>query len=72
MDKRYSVYERGTDRPIIINGTGPQCAAALGLKINAFWQTASMQRRGLRLGKFEIFDDEEDDDEVDSFGAAPY
>lgn len=45
-DVRYSVYSVKTDLPLIINGTVPQCARALGLSINSFYSQASKQRYG--------------------------
>ena len=46
MDVRYSVYGVKDDLPIIISGTIPQCAKALGLTIDSFYSQASKQRSG--------------------------
>ena len=46
MDVRYSVYSAKDDLPLIISGTVPQCAKALGLTIGSFYSQASKQRHG--------------------------
>ena len=43
-DVRYSVYRVSDDLPIIIGGTIPQCAHAIGLTVNSFQSQASKQR----------------------------
>ena len=37
MAKRYSVYNRRTDMPIIIHGTSLQCAKALDIDVRSFY-----------------------------------
>ena len=67
--KRYSVYERGTDRPICIYGTAEECAAALGVPLQTFYTYVARQRHGHkeRRKKIEIFfDDFDDEEEPDS------
>ena len=46
MDVRYSVYSAKDDLPLIVGGTIPQCAKALGLTIDSFYSQASKQRHG--------------------------
>lgn len=46
IDVRYSVYSAKDDLPLIISGTIPQCAKALGLTIASFQTQASKQRHG--------------------------
>lgn len=46
MDVRYSVYRANDDTPIVIFGTIPRCAKALGLTIDSFYTQASKQRSG--------------------------
>ena len=46
VDIRYSVYSVKDDMPIIIGGTIPQCAKALGITVNSFQSQASKQRHG--------------------------
>ena len=36
MAKHYSVYERTTDKPIVIYGTPEECAKALGITRDSF------------------------------------
>ena len=64
----YSVYEAGTDRPICIHGTAAECAAALGISQDSFYNYINRIRRGLAPKKIEIYQDEEDDsdDEMDT------
>ena len=63
-DHRYSVYERGTDRPICIYGTSEQCAAALGIPVHTFYTYITRQRSGRKAPKkIEIFFDDIDDEE---------
>ena len=52
MDVRYSVYSAKNDLPIIVYGTIPQCANAIGVKYETFKSYASRQRSGAkRAGK---------------------
>ena len=46
IDVRYSVYSAKDDLPLIISGTIPQCAKALGMTIDSFYSQASKQRHG--------------------------
>ena len=60
--KRYSVYNRITGQPIYIYGTGPQCAAAMGITLSAFYALKSRAR--LRPSKkYEFYDDQEMEDD---------
>ena len=36
--KRYSVYDKETNLPVITNATSDQCARAMGIKIGSFYQ----------------------------------
>ncbi len=62
MANRYSVYERGTDRPIMIHGTSAECAGALRIGIPSFYKQIQRSRQGQPSQKYEIFTDEEDPD----------
>lgn len=67
MDVRYSVYSAKDDMPIIIAGTIPQCAKALGITYTAFVSQASRQRNGQPksgISKHRIIRDCEDDYEA--------
>lgn len=62
MGKFYSVYESGTDKPLVIHGTSDQCAEVLGITRDSFYSKIVRQRQGRPPTKYEIFEDEEDDD----------
>lgn len=66
MDVRYSVYRVKDDTPIVIFGTIPQCAKALGLTIDSFYSQASKQRSGKYSAgskrKYRIVREEADDE----------
>ena len=60
MAKHYSVYERKTDKPIVIYGTPTECAKALGITRSSFYCKIARQRSGMHQPqKYEIFEDEE-------------
>lgn len=64
MAKHYSVYERATDRPVVIFGTSDECARALGITRGSFYSKIAKERSGMhRSRKYEIFEDEEDDND---------
>ena len=60
----YSVYERGTDRPIYIHGTAEECAKAMGVDTPTFYHYISRARRKSphALQKFEIVKDDPEED----------
>lgn len=65
MARKYSVYERGTDRPIMIHGTAEECAAAMGVRTNTFYIYVMRQNKG-RPQRIEIFvDDPDEEDDAD-------
>ena len=67
MGKYYSVYEAGTDKPIVIHGTSDECAKMLGITRDSFYTKIVRQRNGRKPEKYEIFEDEEDGtDELES------
>ena len=57
MANRYSVYERGTDRPIVIDGTAKECAAALGITRGSFYKQLNRTHQGKPPQSYEIFED---------------
>ena len=64
MAKHYSVYERTTDKPIVIYGTPEECAKALGISRDSFYSKVAKARSGSRKPvKYEIFEDKENDDD---------
>lgn len=65
MARKYSVYERGTDRPIMIHGTAAECAAAMGVRTNTFYIYVMRQNKGWPQ-RIEIFmDDPDEEDDAD-------
>jgi hypothetical protein len=52
------VYERGTDRPIMIAGTSIECAAALGITRESFYSQLHRTRTGRPPERYEIFEDD--------------
>ena len=63
MRNRYSVYERGTDRPIMIHGTAEECARALGVARSSFYAYLVRQRKG-QPQQIEIFIEEPDEEDL--------
>lgn len=63
----YSVYERGTDRPIFIHGTPAQCAEAMGVPVETFYHYLTRIRKGLPNApqKYEIIKDDFDEEDID-------
>lgn len=64
MANRYSVYERGTDRPILIWGTSAECATALGITLDSFYTQIKRSRQGLPPKKYEIVVHTEKEEDV--------
>ena len=59
--KRYSVYDRKTDLPVIIHGTTGECMQAIGVSRATFWCYVTHTRHGTRKCKYEIYVDEDDE-----------
>lgn len=64
MSKYYSVYARGTDRPIFIHGTAEECCKALGINTRSFYKQIWRARHGRPSLKYEIITDEDDEEDV--------
>ena len=61
--KFYSVYNRKTDEPVYIHGTARECAEAMGVKVNTFYNYVHRNKTGKLYCKYEIIvDDKEDED----------
>lgn len=57
--KRYSVYLREDDTPVIIFATAEECAAAMGCTVGTFHCYLSRQKKGLMYPKkYAIYEDE--------------
>lgn len=61
--KYYSVYNRRTDLPVCVHGKRDECMAATGLSETSFYTYVTRTRRGDKKGRYEIYVDEEDDDD---------
>ena len=63
--KRYSVYHRKTEQPLVIYGTSKECAKAMGIKVNSFYRYIVRMRQGkIQLRKWLVYEDEvEEEDE---------
>lgn len=61
--KRYSVYETGTDRPIIIWGSALECAAALKIQLHSFYKQVTRMHRGEPPKGYEIITHDTKDEE---------
>lgn len=60
--KRYSVYHRSTDQPLIVYATATECAKAMGIKKNSFYRYIVRMRGGnIRLRKWAVYEDEVED-----------
>lgn len=65
MPRKYSVYDRHTDMPVLIHGTAEQCAKCMGIKLNSFYRTLMRQREGSSASKYEIVVDDDYDDLIE-------
>lgn len=65
MARKYSVYNRRTDQPIVIHATAAECSEALGIEVRTFYKQITRTRQGMPPKKYEIFTDDEDEDDVD-------
>ena len=61
--KFYSVYERGTDMPIIIHESSIECMKKLGIAEATFRAYVSHTRHGTRSDKYQIYVDDPEEDE---------
>ena len=60
---RYTVYDRRTDLPVMVNGTARECAAAMGVTLGSFRTLYTKLKNGCpAVGhRWEIFKDGPDD-----------
>lgn len=65
MARKYSVYDRRTDMPILIHHTAVECAACLGIKLNSFYRTLMRQRGDSSTSKFEVVVDDDQNDLIE-------
>ena len=56
--KMYSVYD-ATDRPLIVYATAKECAKAMGITVNSFYNYIERVRHGkIKARKWSIYEDE--------------
>ena len=62
---RYTVYDRHTDLPVMVNGTARECAAAMGVTLGSFRTLYAKLKNGCRhVGhRWEIYRDEPGEEE---------
>ena len=61
--KHYSVYERKTDKPVLIYGTARECVEVMGVTMNTFYIYVTRTNKGIKKRKYDIYvDDPEEDD----------
>ena len=65
MANIYSVYNRRTDMPVYIHGTAAECSAAMGIGVKTFYTYILRARKGCPHKKYEIFIDEDDEEDPD-------
>lgn len=63
FNKYYSVYRRKTDMPVIIHGNTLECMEAAGISQATFYTYFSHTKHGTRKCKYEIYADEEVEDD---------
>ncbi len=64
--KRYSVYLRDDEMPLIIFATSHECAEAMGCNIRTFFSYLARFRKGMRYPKkYMIYEDEIDEEELE-------
>lgn len=60
--KHYSVYEHGTDRPIVIHGTVDECLKATNLTPQTFYSYVSKTKIGTANRRYDVYVDDEDEE----------
>lgn len=61
--KYYSVYNRKTDMPVMIHGKIEECMRIMGVSKATFYIYATHTRNGSRKCKYEIYVDDQEEDE---------
>ena len=61
--KRYSVYRKKDETPLILYATSDECAKAMGIKRNSFYRYVLENRTGEhKRKKWLVYEDEVDED----------
>ena len=70
--KRYSVYRRDNEMPLIIFATAKECAEAMGCDVRTFYSYLSRFSKGMPYPKnYLIYEDEIDEDEKEELRNPP-
>lgn len=60
--RKYSVYHKDTDQPLIVYASAKECAAAMGIKTNSFYRYICRMRGGkIKLRKWQVYLDSEEE-----------
>lgn len=63
VKKRYSVYHKKTEMPLILYAKAEECAKAMGIAPNSFFKRIMRMKSGkIEPYKWLIYEDEVDDD----------
>ena len=61
--KRYSVYHKKDEIPLIVYATSDECAKAMGIRRNSFYRYICRMRDGkFKIRKWLVYEDEVDED----------
>ena len=62
--KKYSVYHKKTEVPLVVYGSSKVCAKAMGISLNSFYRYICRMRGGkINLRKWLVYEDEMDGEE---------
>lgn len=64
--RRYSVYNRKTDEPVVIYGTALECVKILGITLNTFYIYVTRTNKGIKKRKYDIYVDDPEEVEDDA------
>lgn len=59
----YSVYNAKTDTPLIVYANAYDCAKAMGISVKSFYRYIVRIRHGIKMRKWELYEDEVEDEE---------
>ena len=58
--RKYSVYHKHTDQPLIVYATAKECATAMGITVNTFYRYICKMSGGkIELRKYQVYVDRE-------------
>lgn len=62
--KRYSVYHKGSELPLIIYASSQECAQVMGVTMPSFYSYVSRTKSGKVTGRWLVYEDEREDDDA--------